>query len=204
MNSVAIIDYNAGNLSSLKFTIQSLGYKVIILKDPNLLEKISKLIIPGVGNYSNAMTFLKNNGWIQPIKDFVSNKNNYLLGICLGMQVLSDKGFESGETNGIQLINGYVEKLSLKKKHRIPHLGWNNIKILKESKILKNIPNDSDFYFAHSYKFKTQSKKNITATTEDGQNINAIVEKENVIGVQFHPEKSSVYGKILLKNFLEI
>ena len=204
MNSVSIIDYNAGNLSSLKFTIQSLGYKVIILKDPNLPEKISKLIIPGVGNYSNAMTFLKNNGWIQPIKDFVSNKNNYLLGICLGMQVLSDKGFESGETNGIQLINGYVEKLSLKKKHRIPHLGWNNIKILKESKILKNIPNDSDFYFAHSYKFKTQSKKNITATTEDGQNINAIVEKENVIGVQFHPEKSSVYGKILLKNFLEI
>ena len=84
MNSVAIIDYNAGNLSSLKFTIQSLGYKVIILKDPNLLEKISKLIIPGVGNYSNAMSFLKNNGWVQPIKDFVSNKNNYLLGICLG------------------------------------------------------------------------------------------------------------------------
>ena len=204
MNSVAIIDYNAGNLSSLKFTIQSLGYKVIILKDPNLLEKISKLIIPGVGNYSNAMSFLKNNGWIQPIKDFVSNKNNFLLGICLGMQILSCKGYEGRKTQGIQLIKGTVEKLDIKKNYRVPHLGWNNIKILRESKILKNIPDNSDFYFAHSYKFNTQNKENISATTEDGQNINAIIEKENVFGVQFHPEKSSVYGKILLNNFLEI
>ena len=204
MNSTAILDYNAGNLSSLKFTIESLGYRVKILKNPILLEKFSKLIIPGVGNYSHAMSFLKKNEWIKPIKNFVSNKNNNLLGICLGMQILSYKGFEGGVTEGIQLIEGTVEKLLVKKNCRLPHLGWNNIKILKDSEILRDIPNNSDFYFAHSYKFNTQSKKNISATTKNGQNINAIVEKENVVGVQFHPEKSSVYGKVLLKNFLEI
>ena len=115
------------------------------------------------------------------------------------MQVLSDKGFEGGETNGIQLINGSVEKLIHKKKHRIPHLGWNNIKILKKSKILKNIPNDSDFYFAHSYKFKTQSQKNITATTEDGQNINAIVEKVDPSFLTFKTTSSST--SLILKTF---
>ena len=120
------------------------------------------------------------------------------------MQILSDKGFEGGVTEGIQLIEGTVEKLLVKENCRLPHLGWNNIKILKDSEILRDIPNNSDFYFAHSYKFNTQSKKNISATTKNGQYINAIVEKENVVGVQFHPEKSSVYGKVLLKNFLEI
>jgi len=206
---IVIIDYEMGNLRSVQKAIEKMGGKAVISHDPQVIEKASKLILPGVGAFGKAMENLKKTGLIEIIKNKVKAKTP-LLGICLGYQILFEKGFEKGEHQGLGLIKGQVEILSVGEAldpHllKVPHMGWNQIKIQnKNSKLFKNISAQDYFYFVHSY-YSTKVSKDISAATvEYGTEFVCAIEKENLFGVQFHPEKSSEAGLKILKNFVEL
>lgn len=200
---VGIVNYGLGNIKSLENIIKNLDYDVKIISSPKNLTGIDKLILPGVGTYSKAMQLIRNNNWEESINDFVSKKK-FLLGICLGMQILSSSSEEVEFTRGLDLIKGKVISLKqLKCNEKIPHVGWNGIKKNKDNLLLKEISENTDFYFVHSYVFKPDSTVNVVAETKYGVNFCSIVNYQNIFGTQFHPEKSSASGRKLLKNFLD-
>ena len=200
---IGVLDYGMGNIASVINTLEYIGKEVSIVSSPNDFDGISHLIIPGVGAYKTAMINIQERGFVEPIKNFAASKKP-ILGICLGMQLLSSTGSEPTMCDGLNLIPGHVEKIS-ETDIRVPHVGWNNLKISDEDHPLfdfckKNI----DYYFVHSYRFVPESKQSILGTSNYGKEFASIIGKGNVIGIQFHPEKSQKNGLQLLKNFISI
>ena len=182
--NICILDYGSGNVMSVLNAFLSLGYNATISNQNNKIINSSHIVLPGVGSYGSSMEKLKQK-----------------LGICVGMQLLSDFGNEFKNTKGLGWIQGHVDKINTKKK--LPHIGWNKIKILKNSKLLDKINDKMYFYFVHSYRYNCKNEKNIIANTEYDSFFPSIINLKNIFGVQFHPEKSQKAGLLLLKNFIE-
>ncbi len=197
---IGVIDSNICNIFSLTNMLKKLKTDFIIINSPKDFDKADKIILPGVGAYPKAMENLKKFELIDKILEF-ANKNKYILGICLGMQLLFEESFEFIKTNGLGLIPGKTEKIKTKKV--LPHMGWNDITITNNIPLLKDIKNGADVYFVHSYKICTDNQY-IAATTEYDEIIPAIVSNKNIFGTQFHPEKSKKWGEIILKNFINL
>jgi imidazole glycerol-phosphate synthase subunit HisH len=202
MVNVAIFDYGAGNLFSLKAALERNGAQnVIIIHDMKSLDKFDGLVLPGVGNFDPAVKS------IEPYKDIFikSIEEDFMpiLGICLGMEMLFNHS-EEGTRDGLKILDGKVIILP-KKKVKVPHMGWNNLEIIKkESKLLQGIKDGSWAYFVHSYLIVPENNSIVSATSQYGVNIPAIVEEGNLYGTQFHPEKSGKLGAIIMKNFLNV
>ena len=201
MNKVAIFDYGAGNLFSLKVALERNGaHKVMIIQDMKSLNNFDGLVLPGVGNFDPAIRSIK-----QCKELFVKAIDDYMpmLGICLGMEILFDRS-EEGILEGLKILDGDVVMLP-KQKVKVPHMGWNNLEITRrESKLLEGITNNSWVYFVHSYHISSKSKSIVAASSEYGISIPAVIERDNLFGTQFHPEKSGKAGSTMIKNFLKM
>ncbi|MBE7046448.1 MAG: imidazole glycerol phosphate synthase subunit HisH [Ruminococcaceae bacterium] len=201
---IAIIDYGVGNLFSLKSSFEKIGEKAIVTGDKDELLKADRVILPGVGAFGDAADKLKESGLFEFVKE-LSKTGKPIMGICLGMQLLFDKGYEYGEHEGLGLIKGEVRPISdvIPKGLKIPHIGWNALKFKKDSKIFKYL-NDGDFvYFVHSF-YGANCDDSVSAVSEYGAELTASVESGNVYGCQFHPEKSGDTGLKILKAFCEL
>lgn len=198
---ISIIDYGMGNLRSVQKALESIGEEAIITSDKEQISKSEGIILPGVGAFPDAMENLKRSGLDEALKDVV-NKNKPVLGICLGMQLLFSEGDEVRICDGLGFLQGKVKKLYGDVK--IPHMGWNSLKIEKNCPILDGIDKDSYVYFVHSFYAEMENKENLNATSNYGIDVPAIVSDKNLFGVQFHPEKSGDVGIQMLKNFAKL
>lgn len=202
---IVIIDYNMGNLRSVANAIEALEGKFVISSDIKDITNADGIILPGVGAFGDGMSNLKRLGLIDTIHNEVIKEKKPYLGICLGMQFLAKSGKEHGIHNGFGWIKGTVRKIKTNDTDiKIPHIGWNNVKIDERTGIYRNFEDDPVFYFVHSYFFDTPEKEVITGIAWHGETITASIMKDNIFGVQFHPEKSQGHGLRLLKNFLNI
>ena len=201
---IALIDYGSGNLQSAYKALELVSNcknKIFITSNSKDLLKADKIILPGVGAFADCIKGLKSiSGMTDVLNEVVLEKKKPFLGICIGMQLLATKGKEKGDHDGLGWIKGKVIKIKKIKKIKIPHMGWNTVKVISKHPILKRKKFES--YFVHSYNFICKNKKNIIATCDYQQKITAIVGKENIIGTQFHPEKSQKIGLEILKNFV--
>ncbi len=203
MNEIGVLRMPASNLSSLLNAIDFLRYRWKIIDSEEDLLYVKKLIIPGVGSYFQSMEYLESKGLVNAIKKFVKN-GGHVLGICLGMQILLSEGIEDGLKSGIGFIKGTTIKFDADKENvKIPHVGWNSIKLFKQISLLDGIIDFTDFYFTHSFFASPAEENDIVATTEHGLIFPSIISKGNVFGVQFHPEKSGKMGLKLLQNFIQ-
>lgn len=198
---IGIIDYGMGNLHSVKNALEFLGIENQIISNPSEIESVDKIIIPGVGSFKRAMDNLHDKNFVDSLVKF-GKSGKYLLGICLGMQLLAETGTEPTSCTGLGLIPGAVELLKTDTL-RIPHMGWNGLTIKNEHPILEGVKFGTDFYFVHSFAFHVASDENIVAVTQYGYDVPAIVKNKtgNIIGIQFHPEKSQKQGLKLINNF---
>lgn len=205
MNKTLIVDYGMGNLGSVKRALEECGADVIISDDPAACEQVDHIVLPGVGGFADGMAALTCGGWVNALRIATQNTGIPLLGICLGMQLLADKGFEGGETDGLGLIPGEVSRLvSDTLETRIPHVGWNEVHHGTVHPLFAGIPTATDFYFVHSYHFVSTYATDVLASTPYCGSFVSAVARDTVCGVQFHPEKSSLAGFQLLKNFLAL
>ena len=210
INKIGIIKYGLGNIASVVNAIDSIGVEYKVIENPNNLQKCKSLILPGVGNFSKAISILNSDGWTENILEAVINHKRPILGICLGMQLLASFGNEGTSSSkkkvsGLGLIEGEVKNLyELGCSERIPHMGWNGLSNLKSHSLLEGIARDTDFYFVHSYAFIPSNEKNLIASVDYSIKVSAVIAKDNIFGVQFHPEKSSKAGFQLLKNFFNL
>ena len=207
--NVTIVDYNSGNIRSVINSFKETAVdnvKIEVTSDLNKIKSSDKVVLPGQGSFKSCVEALNNiNGLVETLNDFAINKKKPLLGICVGLQMLADVGYEEIETKGLGWISGKVSKIDNHNgKYKLPHIGWNQINILKESKIFKDIKNNSHMYFVHSYEFVPEDKEVISATTEYSSNIVCSIEKENIFGTQFHPEKSDKIGLKIIYNFINL
>jgi len=202
---VAIINYNVGNLASVYNACKKIGYEAVIEDNPKKLKKYDKIILPGVGAFGDAMAHLSEVGFDEAIKEFAKS-GKYMIGICLGMQLLFNKSYEFGEFNGLGLIDGEVVEFDRthlsKENHKIPHVGWNKMFIQKKDRIFDKI-SDPYLYFVHSFHAKTDEDY-IIGKTFYGYEFVSAVNKDNIYGFQPHPEKSHEVGLKILKNFMEL
>ena len=206
---VTIVDYNSGNISSVINSFKEVAKNKIDLEVTSDLQKIrssDKLVLPGQGSFKSCVDALNAiNGLTEALSEFAINDKKPLLGICVGLQMFADIGFEETETKGLGWIPGKVSKIDNKDGvFKLPHIGWNEINIVKESKIFKNLDKNSHMYFVHSYEFIPDDKNVISATTDYSTNIVCAVEKENIFGTQFHPEKSDKTGLQMINNFINL
>ena len=201
---ISIVDYGVGNLFSLYSSLKSLGEDVLVTGDEKELEKADRIILPGVGAFGDAAAKLRNTGLDEAVKR-QANKGKPLMGICLGMQLLFDKGFEYGEHSGLGLIPGEVVPMQgvIPDCLKIPHIGWNALIFRQETPLFKYIHDGDYVYFVHSF-YAANCKSSVIADTEYGTELTAAVAKENVFGCQFHPEKSGDVGLKILKAFCEL
>ena len=200
--SVCLLDYGSGNVKSVYNIISYLGYNVKISNSEKDIKNSTHIILPGVGAFGASMKKIKNTIPFDVLENEVIKKGKPFLGICVGMQVLADKGLEFGEHKGFGWIPGIVNKLDTKDLPTL-HIGWNEINVTKEIPLLKGLNENKDFYFVHSYVFNTKNQDCIVAQTEYGINFTSILLKDNIIGIQFHPEKSQKAGQLIFKNFIE-
>ena len=199
MVDVAIFDYGAGNIFSLKTSLEKNGANVDIIKSFDQSKKYDGLLLPGVGNFDPAIRSIRDYSALG-FHDFVKDKIP-VLGICLGMEMFFQQSQE-GKESGLDVMSGEV--VLLPNTMKIPHMGWNNLEITNDSKILEGVDNNSWVYFVHSYRAKPKSNDVITAESDYGVKVPAVVEKNNFFGTQFHPEKSGDVGKIMIQNFLNV
>ena len=207
--NVTIVDYNSGNISSVINSFKEAAKKRIniqVTSDLNKIKSSDKVVLPGQGSFKSCVDALNSiNGLVDILNEFVVNDKKPLLGICVGLQMFADVGYEEKQTKGLGWIPGKVSKIDNQNgKYKLPHIGWNQIKIVKRSKIFENIENDSHMYFVHSYEFIPEDKNIISATTNYSSKIVCAVEKENIFGTQFHPEKSDKIGLKIIENFINI
>ena len=207
--NVTIVDYNSGNISSVINSFKEVAQNKVNIEVTSDLEKIKssdKVVLPGQGSFKSCVEALNNiNGLVDTLNEFAINKKKPLLGICVGLQMFADIGYEETETKCLGWISGEVSKIDNKQgKYKLPHIGWNQINIVKESKIFKNIENNSHMYFVHSYEFIPNDKSVISSTTNYSTNIVCSAEKENLFGTQFHPEKSDKLGLQIIENFINL
>tara|TARA_B100000963_G_scaffold40394_1_gene30020 strand:+ start:1458 stop:2087 length:630 start_codon:yes stop_codon:yes gene_type:complete len=201
---IGLIDGQSGNIGSINKAIRDIirgkPYQLKIIRGHFNYTLFDKIILPGQGAYATLMSNLKKLKIIKPLKKYLENDLSYL-GICVGMQILSDKGYEDKTTRGLGIIRGEIRKFK-SKKLIIPHMGWNSINLNNDDLIITNSFDKRDFYFVHSYIFQNINKSNVLAITNYGQKFPSIIKKGNIYGVQFHPEKSHKYGLNLIKNYI--
>lgn len=203
MPRVAIIDYGMCNLGSVRRAFEECGADAMVTEDPGDLRDASHVVLPGVGAYGDGMANIRGRGWDAAIRRAAVEDGVPLLGICLGMQLLSSRGFESGDTEGLGLIPGEVVRLVPTSGERIPHVGWNEVHHQAGDPLYEGILDGMDFYFVHSYHFRAADPAHVSARTPYCGGFAASVRSGNVFGTQFHPEKSSLSGFRLIRNFLE-
>ena len=206
---VTIVDYKSGNISSVINSFKEVAKNKVNLDVTSDLKKIKsseKIVLPGQGSFKSCIDALnKIDGLIDTLNETVIIDKKPLLGICVGLQMFADTGYEETETKGLSWIPGKVLKINNQKgKYKLPHIGWNEINIVKDSKIFKDIENNSHMYFVHSYEFIPEDKNVISATTDYSYNVVCAVEKENIFGTQFHPEKSDKIGLKIIYNFINL
>ena len=207
--NIVIVDYNSGNISSVITSFKEVAKNKVnieVTSDLNKIKFSDKVVLPGQGSFKSCVDALNNiNGLVEALNEFAINNKKPLLGICVGLQMFADIGYEEIETKGLGWISGEVSKIDNQNgKYKLPHIGWNQINILKDSKIFKDIENNSHMYFVHSYEFIPKDKNVISATTDYSSNIVCSVEKENIFGMQFHPEKSDKIGLKIINNFINL
>ena len=206
---VTIVDYNSGNISSVINSFKEVAQEKVnieVTSDLNKIKLSDKVVLPGQGSFKSCVEALnKINGLSDTLNEFAIMYKKPLLGICVGLQMFADIGYEEIETEGLGWISGKVAKIDNQNgKYKLPHIGWNQISIVKDSKIFKDVENNSHMYFVHSYEFVPNDKKVISATTDYSSNIVCSVEKENIFGTQFHPEKSDKMGLKIIDNFISL
>lgn len=200
---VAIIDYGMGNLGSARRAFEECGAEAAICDNPDELADADRIVLPGVGSFGDGMRNLRSGGWEPKIREALQNPEVTLLGICLGMQLLATTGFEGGENPGLNLVPGEVRRLEpTLAETRIPHVGWNEAHFGQPDPLFRGIPDRTDFYFVHSYHFVPRDSAHALTRTPYCRGFVSSVRSGNVVGVQFHPEKSSRPGFQLLRNFL--
>ena len=206
---VTIVDYKSGNISSVINSFNEVAKDKVnigVTSDLNKIKSCDKVVLPGQGSFKSCIDSLKSiNGLIDTLSEFVLNNKKPLLGICVGLQMFADVGYEEVETKGLGWIPGKVSKIDNQNgKYKLPHIGWNQINIIKDSKIFKDIENDSHMYFVHSYEFIPDDNSITVATTDYASNIVCAIENENIFGTQFHPEKSDKIGLKIIDNFINL
>ena len=206
---LSIVDYKSGNISSVINSFKKVAkdkVNIEVTADIKKLNSSDKIVLPGQGSFKSCIDALNNiSGLVDTLNEFVNVKKKPLLGICVGLQMFADVGYEEAETKGLGWIPGKVSRIDNQKgKFKLPHIGWNEIDIQKESKLFKDIKNKSHMYFVHSYEFIPMDKSVISATTDYSSKIVCAVEKENLFGTQFHPEKSDKIGLKIIENFMKI
>ena len=200
---IAIIDYDAGNIKSVEKALHYLGEETTVTRDPQTLLNADKVILPGVGSFGQAMENLHTYGLVPVIHEIVEKKTPFL-GICLGLQLLFESSEETPGVEGLGILKGKIVKIPPAPGLKIPHMGWNNIKVKEDSRLFKGLPDNPYVYFVHSYYLQADDEDIVAATTEYGVKIHAAVEKDNIFACQFHPEKSSTVGLQILKNFVSL
>lgn len=200
---IAIIDYDAGNVKSVEKALEFLGEEAVLTRDPEVLLKAEKVILPGVGAFGDAMEKLHGYGLVTVIRKIVE-KGTPFLGICLGLQLLFESSEESPGVEGLGVLKGHIVRIPDGEGLKVPHIGWNSLTYPNQGRLYKGIPENSYVYFVHSYYLQAQEPEIVVAETEYGVQIQASVEKGNVFACQFHPEKSSGVGMTILKNFIEL
>ena len=206
---VTIVDYSSGNISSVINSFKKVAQNkatIEVTSDLNKIKSSDKIVLPGQGSFKSCVDALKKiNGLTDTLNEFAINDKKPLLGICVGLQMFADVGYEETETKGLGWISGKVSKIDNQNgKFKLPHIGWNQISILKDSKIFKDVDNNSHMYFVHSYEFVPTDSNFISATTDYSTKVVCSVEKENIFGTQFHPEKSDKTGLKIIDNFINL
>jgi len=207
--NVTIVDYNSGNISSVINSFKKVAKEKVnieVTSDFNKIKSSDKVVLPGQGSFKSCVDALNSiNGLVDSLNEFAIHNKKPLLGICVGLQMFADTGYEETETKGLSWISGKVSKIDNQDgKYKLPHIGWNQINIVKDSKIFKDIENNSHMYFVHSYEFVPEDRNVISATTGYSSNIVCSVEKDNIFGTQFHPEKSDKTGLQIIDNFINL
>ena len=207
--NVTIVDYKSGNISSVINSFKEVAKNKVnieVTSDLNKIKSSDKVVLPGQGSFKSCIDALYTiNGLVETLNDFAIKDKKPLLGICVGLQMFADIGYEETETKGLGWIPGKVTKIDNQNgKYKLPHIGWNEINILKDSRIFKDIKDKSHMYFVHSYEFIPDDKNTISATTNYSSNHVCAVEIENIFGTQFHPEKSDKTGLKIIDNFINL
>ena len=207
--NVTIVDYNSGNISSVINSFKEVAKEKIKIKVSSNLDTIKsseKIVLPGQGSFKSCVDALNSiDGLVDTLNEITIINKKPLLGICVGFQMFADVGYEETETQGLGWISGEVSKIDNQNgKFKLPHIGWNELNIVKTSQIFRDIKNKSHMYFVHSYEFIPKDKNVISATTDYSSSIVCSVEKENIFGTQFHPEKSDKEGLKIIDNFLNL
>lgn len=203
MSSVCILDYGSGNVKSVFNLFSSIAEHVVISNDPVEIRHATHIVLPGVGAFSAAMRKIRERLPLEVLEQVVLNDKKPFLGICVGMQVLASKGLEFGECLGLGWMEGSVEKID-SRDLPLPHIGWNNISLMRNTPLLAGLGVEPDFYFVHSYAIHLKHEYDILATTSYNEEFCSVVQRDNIYGVQFHPEKSQRAGIKLAKNFLSL
>ena len=200
---IAVIDYGVGNLFSIKSSFARIGVDAVVTSDKKIIQNADRIMLPGVGAFEDAARKLRESGMADLLREEVK-KGKYLMGICLGMQLLFEKSFEYGEHEGLGILKGEVVPMKgyVDKNLKVPHIGWNGLHLERDSALLKDCKEGDCVYFVHSY-FATNCKDSVIATTEYSRPITAAVEKDNVFGCQFHPEKSGEVGLNVMRAFCQ-
>ena len=200
---IAIIDYDAGNLKSVEKALLSLGQEVLVTRERSELLAADKVILPGVGNFGDAMEKLKAYGLVDVIRE-IAQQGKPFLGICLGLQLLFERSEEAPGVEGLGILKGEIVRIPDTPGLKIPHIGWNSLTLQNDGRLFRGVEGEPYVYFVHSYYLKAEEPQILKAATEYGTLIHASVEQGNVFACQFHPEKSSQVGLKLLKNFAEL
>ena len=200
---IAIIDYDAGNIKSVEKALVHLGYETCLTRDRDVLLSADHVILPGVGNFGDAMDRLNRYGLVSAIHE-VCKAGIPFIGICLGLQLLFEESEEAPGVPGLHLLDGKIRRIPKAEGLKIPHMGWNSLHLQNDGRLFRDVPEDTFVYFVHSFYLEASDPSIVKATTEYGVKIDVSVEKGNVFACQFHPEKSSAWGLKMLKNFVEI
>ena len=200
---IAVIDYDAGNIKSVQKALEFLGKQAVVTRDRNEILTAERVILPGVGNFGDAMAKLKNFGLVSVLEE-VAKQGTPFLGICLGLQLLFEESEESPGVKGLGLLPGRIVRIPKETGLKIPQIGWNALKYPSKGRLFEKVPEGAYVYFVHSYYLQAQEKEIVKATVEYGVTVEASVEKDNIFGCQFHPEKSSEAGLQILRNFMNV